>query len=61
MRRFSMSEQSPEPIPTYPASTEKKESNAVAIASIIAMTIIMLSCILACTITAYAFLMNPPW
>ena len=56
-----MSEQSPEPLPTYIEPTEKKESNAVAIASIIAMTIIMLSCILACTITSFAFLTNPPW
>jgi hypothetical protein len=56
-----MSEQSPEPIPTYSEPTENKGSNAVAIASIIAITIIMLACILACTITAFAFLTNPPW
>lgn len=56
-----MTEPNIEPIPTYSEPAEKKESNAVAIAAIIAMTIIMLSCILACTITAFAFLTNPPW
>ena len=36
-------------------------SNTIAIAAIIAFTVVALACIMACTITAYAFLLNAPW
>jgi uncharacterized membrane protein (DUF485 family) len=56
-----MSEQIPTPadVPSYMQT--QKTSNAVTIALIIAITIVMMSCILACTFTAYIFLVNAPW
>lgn len=33
----------------------------VSIVAIIAFVIVSLACITACTVMAYAFLMNPPW
>jgi len=55
-----MSDIPPEtPMPPEPAPG--RSDRAVAIAAIIATTIVALACILACTITAYAFLVNAPW
>ena len=36
-------------------------SNSVWIAAIVAVTVVTLACIVACTITAYVFLANAPW
>jgi len=36
-------------------------SSTVAIAAIVAFMIVSLACIMACTISMYAFLSNPPW
>jgi hypothetical protein len=33
----------------------------VAMAAIIAVTVVSLCCILSCTVMMYAFLSNPPW
>jgi hypothetical protein len=56
-----MSEFEPQgaPLPDEQPPTER--SNAVWIAAIIAITVVSLACIIACTITAYAFLVNAPW
>ena len=36
-------------------------SNAVPIAAIIAGSVIVLGCIIACAVVAYAFMINAPW
>ena len=41
--------------------TSNDSDNKVAIIAIVATAFVVLACILACTIVAYAFLSNPPW
>jgi len=36
-------------------------NNTVPIVAIIAGTVVLLACILACAVVAYAFALNPPW
>jgi len=36
-------------------------SNTVAIVAIIATAVVVLACVAACALAAYAFLSNPPW
>lgn len=55
-----MSEYTPETSQVQ-ANTSRGCSNSVWIAAIIAVTVVTLACIVACTITAYAFLGNAPW
>jgi len=43
------------------ARAPRKRGSGVAIALIIACTIISLACIAATTVTVYVFLQNPPW
>ena len=52
-----------EPIPQTEAPATKKEggSKAVAIVAIIATTIVILACIIACSTIAGTFLLNAPW
>jgi len=52
----------------YTPETEQEQvntpggcSNSVWIAAIVAVTVVTLACIVACTITAYVFLVNAPW
>jgi hypothetical protein len=54
-----MSEFTPEParIPEPP----RKRSSGLAIAVIIALTVVTLACIAASTLVVYLFLLNPPW
>ena len=40
---------------------DKKKDNTVPIVAILSVAIIVLACIVACTITTYAFLINAPW
>ena len=49
--------------PKNEAPVTKKEggNKAVAIVAIIATTIVILACIIACSIIAGTFLMNAPW
>ena len=53
-----MSEFTPEPRPVHPP---RKRGSGVAIAAIIATTIVLLACIAASTVIVYAFLQNAPW
>jgi len=46
-------------VPSYMQT--QKTSNIVTVSIILAITIITLSCILACTFTAYIFITNAPW
>ena len=56
-----MSEEIPAPaeVPNYMQT--QKNSNIVMVAIILAITIITLTCILACSFTAYIFIVNAPW
>ena len=53
-----MSELHPEP---RPVQAPRKRGSGVAIAVIIAATIVTLACIAASTFVVYWFLQNPPW
>jgi hypothetical protein len=39
----------------------RESDNRVAIIAIIATTFVVLACIAACTLVAYAFVINAPW
>jgi hypothetical protein len=41
--------------------TSNDSSNKVAVIAIVATAFVVLACIFACTIVAYAFVTNPPW
>ncbi|MFH2104217.1 MAG: hypothetical protein ABIJ39_12765 [Chloroflexota bacterium] len=41
--------------------TPPKQSNAVGVTIVIAVTIVTLACILACTGTMITFILNAPW
>jgi hypothetical protein len=56
--RLSMSELNPEP---GQVQVPRKRGSGVAIAAIIATTIVLLACIAASTVIVYAFLQNAPW
>lgn len=48
--------------PASPSSTSGGgSSNAVPIVGIIAASVIILGCILACAVVAYGFMINAPW
>ena len=53
-----MSEFESEPRPVRPP---RKRATGVAIATIVAITVVILACIAATTLIAYVFLLNPPW
>jgi hypothetical protein len=53
-----MSELNPEPVQVQ---APRKRGSGVAIAAIIAATIVLLACIAASTVIVYAFLQNAPW
>lgn len=55
-----MSEQTPEATQSD-MYTSNDSDNKVAIIAIVATAFVVLACILACTIVAYAFVTNPPW
>jgi hypothetical protein len=44
-----------------PLSTTQPRTNRVAIAAILAVTIILLACVLACASIVVVFLFNAPW
>jgi len=55
-----MSEETPQPAPvTYRSSSDSGDK--VAIIAIVTTALVILACILACTVVAYAFLINAPW
>jgi hypothetical protein len=55
-----MSEETPQPAPvTYTSSRDSGDK--VAIIAIVMTALVVLACILACAVMAYAFLSNPPW
>ena len=56
-----MSEYNPEDTAQINMETSKSSGNAIAVAAIIAFAIVSLACIAACTIMAYAFILNAPW
>jgi hypothetical protein len=56
-----MSENEPQSASLPDEQPPMERSRAVWIAAIIAFTVVSLACIAACTITAYAFLVNAPW
>jgi hypothetical protein len=56
-----MSEYEPQNAPPSDEQLSMERNRAVWIAAIVAFTIVSLACIAACTITAYAFLVNAPW
>ena len=43
------------------AATSSSKSNAVPIVAIIAGSVIVLGCIIACAVVAYGFTINAPW
>jgi hypothetical protein len=47
--------------PNYNKLPEYRSSRAISITSIIACTVLLLSCLLACVIVAVVFLINAPW
>ena len=53
-----MSELNSEPRQAQPV---RKRGSGVAIAAIVATTIVILACIAATTMVTYFFLQNPPW
>ena len=55
-----MSEETPEATHTD-MYTSNDSSNKVAVIAIVATAFVVLACIFACTIVAYAFVSNPPW
>jgi hypothetical protein len=55
-----MSEEAPETIKTD-IYTSSDSDNKVAIIAILTTAFVVLACIAACTIVAYAFLINAPW
>lgn len=55
-----MSEESPE-VMKSDIYTSSNDDNKVAIIAIVATAFVVLACIAACSIVAYAFLSNPPW
>ena len=42
-------------------TTTSKGNSAVPIVAIIATSVVLLGCIIACAVVAYAFTLNPPW
>ena len=56
-----MSELNSEINPQPPAESTESGGNSVALAAIIAITIVTLACILSCTVTTVAFFINAPW
>ena len=55
-----MTEQSTEPKAVQKSSGGVSD-NAVSIVAIAAVMIVMMSCIVACTLLGYMFFANPPW
>lgn len=55
-----MSEQAPETAQADIYATSNSD-NKVAIIAIIATAFVVLACIAACTLVAYAFVINAPW
>ncbi len=55
-----MSEQAPETTQSD-LYTSNDSDNKVAIIAIVATAFVVLACIAACTVVAYAFLINAPW
>lgn len=55
-----MSEQPPETVKSE-LYTSNDSDNRVAIIAILATAFVVLACIAACALVAYAFLSNPPW
>ena len=57
---MAMSEQAPETTQSG-LYTSNNSDNKVAIIAIVATAFVVLACIAACTVVAYAFLINAPW
>lgn len=55
-----MSEEAPETVQAD-IYTSSYSDNKVAIIAIIATAFVVLACIAACTLVAYAFVINAPW
>lgn len=55
-----MSDQQPETVQSE-LYTSSNSDNKVAIIAILATAFVVLACVAACALVAYAFLSNPPW